>query len=79
MSPDTKSTAFQSTTSGVRVRIKKIPTTNDAEQFDLSRFRVGEIYDVGLRLAEYLMACGYAEPADAPPLDLAADKSRKRR
>lgn len=79
MPPDTKSTAYQSTTLGVRVRIKKIPTATDAEQFDLSRFRVGETYEVGPRLAEYLMVCGYAEPVDAPPLDLAADKPKKRR
>lgn len=79
MSPDAKSTAYQSTTTGVRVKFTKIPTAKDVEPFDLSRFHAGETYDVGPRLAEYLMACGYAEPADVSSPDMAADKPRKRR
>jgi hypothetical protein len=42
----------------------KLPTQNDFDLkgFDVSRFEVGKVYDVGLRLAELLIVCGYAEP-----------------
>jgi hypothetical protein len=48
----------------VRIRIIKRPTTGDCdlEGFDVSHFQVGEVYDLGPRLAELLIVCGYAEP-----------------
>jgi hypothetical protein len=48
----------------VRVRIIKPPTSDDCdlEGFDVSRFEIGKVYDVGPRLGELLIVCGYAEP-----------------
>jgi hypothetical protein len=60
----------------MRVRIVRTPTGRDAEFFDLSRFRVDEVYEVGPRLAEYLMACGFAEPVTTHAPDVAADRRR---
>jgi hypothetical protein len=47
----------------VRVRITKPPSASDCdlEGFDVSRFQVGQVYDLGPRLAELLVVCGYAE------------------
>jgi hypothetical protein len=59
----------------MRVRIVKLPTGKDLELLGPSYFTVGEIRDVGPRMAEYLLACGYAEPCDAPHQNsIAADK-----
>jgi hypothetical protein len=48
----------------LRVRILKAPKIGDCDLkgFGVSRFEVGQIYDIGQRLAELLLACGYAEP-----------------
>jgi hypothetical protein len=48
----------------VRIRILKRPARGDCdlEQFDVSSFEVGRVYDVGHRLGELLIVCGYAEP-----------------
>jgi hypothetical protein len=47
----------------VCVRITKLPTQNDfdLQGFDVSRFKVGRSYEVGPRLGELLVVCGYAE------------------
>jgi NADH:ubiquinone oxidoreductase subunit B-like Fe-S oxidoreductase len=62
----------------MRVRMVKRPTTGDCdlEGFDVSRFEVGEVYEVGPRLAELLIVCGYAEP-EMRPRDRAAEQSRR--
>jgi len=46
------------------VKIVEVPSALDAELFNLRRAHVGEIRDVGPRVGEYLLACGYAEPFD---------------
>lgn len=54
----------QTATIGMRVKIVQLPAVDDtdAKLFDLSQFRIGEIRDVGTRMAEYLLASGYAVP-----------------
>ena len=59
--------AYQNATiGGMRVKIVKLPVGADADLFGPSNFRVGEIRDVGPRMAELLLACGSAEPYDGP-------------
>ena len=45
----------------MRIRINGLPKAGDLEEFDLRRFRVGEIYDVPPQLASLLIVAGYAE------------------
>ena len=75
-----KARAYQNATVvGMRVKIVKLPVGNDAELFGPSNLRVGEIRDVGPRMAEFLLACGYAEPYDGPDQNaIAADKPPRR-
>jgi hypothetical protein len=63
----------------VRVRILKRPTPNDCDLkgFDVSHFEIGHVYEVGARLWELLVVCGYAEPELRR--DHAADKPAKRK
>ena len=44
------------------------------DDVDLSRFQVGRVYEVGTRLANYLLASGFAEPV----LATASDKQRSK-
>lgn len=46
----------------LRVRITKQPVPTELEPYDVSRFEVGKVYDVGPRLAEALIVGGFAEP-----------------
>jgi len=64
----------------LRVRITKLPRSEDCdlEGFDVSRFEVGNVYEVGPRLGELLIVCGYAEP-EMRQHDRAADRSTKRK
>ena len=48
--------------SKMRLRIKAIPRAGEMDEYDLDRFRVGEIYDVSAHLASLLIIGGYAEP-----------------
>jgi len=59
----------------VRIRILQRPTAGDSdlEGFDVAGFNVGQVYDVGPRLAELMIVCGYAEP-EMRQRDRAADK-----
>ena len=41
---------------------------------DLAHFEVGQVYDVGTSLANYLLASGYAEPLDEKMPDHADDR-----
>ena len=77
MPRDVQDWASQRATFGVRVRIVKKPSVRDADSFDVSRFQVGHTYDVGPRLAEYLLACQYAVPA-GDERDTAADEPARR-
>jgi hypothetical protein len=58
----------------MRIKFVKMPGADDDSPFDLSRFEVGQVYEVGPRLAEYLIVCGCAKDADMPVLDVAADR-----
>jgi hypothetical protein len=67
-------------TSGVRLQIRfnSFPKPGELDEFDLRRFRIGEIYDVPTRLASVLIIAGYAEMVISPPTRAeAADYSRK--
>ena len=46
----------------MRVRITKQPVATELEPYDVTRFEVGKVYDVGPRLAEVLIVAGFAEP-----------------
>jgi hypothetical protein len=46
----------------LRVRITKRPVAKELEPYDVSRFEVGKVYEVGPRLAEILIVAGFAEP-----------------
>ena len=61
----------------LRIRITKRPVPTELEPFDISRFEVGKVYEVGPRLAEVLIVAGYAEP-EIRTNDRAADNPRKR-
>ena len=45
----------------MRIRINGLPKAGDLEEFDLRRFRVGEVYEVPPQLASLLIVAGYAE------------------
>jgi hypothetical protein len=47
----------------LRVRITSLPPANEFDEFDLSRFRVRDVYDLPLRLATLLIIGGFAESA----------------
>jgi hypothetical protein len=47
--------------SSIRIRISGLPSDGDLDEFDLRRFRVGEVYDVPSQLASLLIVAGYAE------------------
>jgi hypothetical protein len=57
----------------LRVRILSIPSSSDFDEFDLSRYRVGQIYELSLRLATLLIIDGYAEAVGARVQSEAAD------
>ena len=63
----------------MRIRIIKPPDPNDRdliEGFDVSRLRVGKVYDISARLGELLVLCGYAD-IERRAYDRAADESTK--
>jgi hypothetical protein len=45
----------------LRIRITGLPKSGEFDEFDLRRFRVGEIYDVPTQLASLLIIAGYAQ------------------
>ena len=59
----------------MRIRLIAFPKAGELDEFDLRRFRVGEVYDLPPQLASILLISRYAELA--PPLrrDTAADKA----
>jgi hypothetical protein len=61
----------------LRIRIVEPPphASHDLEGFDVSQFEVGQVYDIGPRLGELLVICGYAE-FDMRQHDRAADWHR---
>jgi hypothetical protein len=60
----------------MRIRIRRVPLTDSIEGIDVRHYAFceGQIYDVGLRLAELLIVLGYAEPENFE--DQATDASR---
>ena len=62
----------------LRIRMLQPPTAGDCDLqgFEVSRFEVGKVYEVGPRLAELLIVCGYAEP-EMRQRDRAADQNRR--
>jgi hypothetical protein len=46
----------------MRIRIKGLPARGEMEEYDLRRFRVGDVYEVASHLASLLILSGYAEP-----------------
>jgi hypothetical protein len=48
-------------TTRLRIRILALPRDGEFDEFDLRRFRPGEIYDVPTHLASLLLIAGYAE------------------
>ena len=62
----------------LRIRIKKLPNRKASEPFEVAHFVVGQMYDVGPRLAEYLIISGYAEP-EMRAVDRAAENPKRRR
>jgi len=46
----------------MRIRFIGLPRDGEFDEFDLRRFRIGEIYDVSTLLASLLIIAGYAEP-----------------
>jgi hypothetical protein len=66
-------------TSGIRLQIRfnSLPDHGELDEFDLRRFRIGEIYDVPVRLASLLIIAGYAEMVSSPSTQAdAADYGR---
>ena len=59
--------------------MKRLPQPGELDEFDLHRFRVGDVYDVTPQLGMILVVCGYAETAPAFPSAEAADFGRPRR
>ena len=58
----------------MRIRITRLPQPGgELDEFDLRRFRVGDVYDVTSQLGVILIVAGYAEPAPAFPSAEAAD------
>jgi hypothetical protein len=63
----------------VRIRITRLPQQGELDEFDLRRFRAGDVYDVTAQLGMILVVAGYAEPAPAFPSAEAADFGHSRR
>jgi hypothetical protein len=60
----------------MRIRLIAFPKLGELDEFDLRRFRVGEVYDLPVHLASVLLIGGYAEIAPTLMRDQAADSSK---
>jgi hypothetical protein len=64
----------------IRVRITDLPEAGEFDEYDLTRFAVGEVYDVTAQLASLLIIAGYADPIPFSRWsDAAADSNRLRK
>ena len=61
----------------MQIRIKSLPNANEFEEYDLSRFRAGEVYEVSPGLASLLIVAGHAESVTQRQKAEAADWPRK--
>ena len=57
----------------LRIRLTAVPDPSLFDEFDLRHFRVGETYEVPIRLASLLILSGYAESAGSALNAEAAD------
>jgi hypothetical protein len=62
----------------VRVRLIALPGRGELDEFDLRRYRVGDVYDLPPQLASILLISRYAELAPALRRDTAADTGRSK-
>ena len=53
--------------SPLRIRVTSLPEPGEFDEFDLSHFRVGEVFLVPSYLASVLIISGYAELIDDHP------------
>jgi hypothetical protein len=61
----------------MRVRISSLPAAGEFEEYDLTRFSIGQVYDVTAQLASLLIIAGYADPMPLSPwVDFGADSNR---
>jgi hypothetical protein len=49
----------------MRIRIKSLPDPGEMDEYDLRRFRPGDVYDVASKLASLLILTGHAEPVSS--------------
>jgi hypothetical protein len=64
----------------LRIRVVRPLDPREFESFDVSRFQVGGLYEVGLKLGELLIVGGYAHPdRRAREQAEAADHPRRRK
>ena len=52
----------------LRIRLKRLPTAGEFDEFDLDRFRLGETYAMPARMASLLILAGCADLVDSHPL-----------
>jgi hypothetical protein len=64
----------------MRIRIKSLPDPGEMDEYDLRRYRPGDVYDVPAHLASLLILSGHAEPVSGGlPAAEAADYNRPRK
>ena len=57
--------------------MKRLPAPGELDEFDLRRFRIGDVYDVTSQLGMLLVVAGYAESVPALDRSEAADRARQ--
>jgi hypothetical protein len=63
----------------LRIRLRALPPPGSFDEFNLSHFRVGQLYTVPSHLASLLILAGYAELVESdPPRAEAADFGQPR-
>jgi len=68
----------------LKIRITAVPRQDTFDEYDVRRFRVGQTYEVPVRLAALLIISGYAENAGglgtlAEAADLSGPRAPSRR
>jgi hypothetical protein len=57
----------------LRIRVRRLPTQGEFEEFAIDHFRVGQTYVIPSRLASMLILAGIADLVDSHPRAEAAD------
>ena len=57
----------------LRIRVRRLPTQGEFEEFATDHFRVGQTYVIPTRLASMLILAGIADLVDSQPRAEAAD------